>query len=61
MGIIIRLTVTAWITAVQRIALVYRATKNIDTKPIRMINDPAATNPPSPKAANMPATRRAQS
>ena|SRR5216117_2301863 len=61
MGIIILLTVTAWITAVQRIALVYRATKNIDTKPIRMINDPASTNPSSPKAASLPAPRRAQS
>src|SRR6266571_609830 len=60
MGIIILLTVTAWITAVQRIALVYRATKNIDTKPIRMINDPASTNPSSPKAASLPAPRRAQ-
>ena len=61
MGIILLLTVTAWITAVQRIALVYRATKNIETKPIRMISDPASTNPASPKAASMPATRRAQS
>src|SRR2546422_543780 len=32
MGIIILLTVTAWITAVQRIAFVYRATKQMDSK-----------------------------
>ena len=57
MGIIILLTVTAWITAVQRIAFVYRATKHLDAKPIRMINDP--TSPP--KAAGIAATRRAQS
>jgi CDP-diacylglycerol--glycerol-3-phosphate 3-phosphatidyltransferase len=57
MGIIILLTVTAWITAVQRIAFVYRATKHLDAKPIRMINDP--TSPP--KAAGIAASRRAQS
>jgi CDP-diacylglycerol--glycerol-3-phosphate 3-phosphatidyltransferase len=57
MGIIILLTVTAWITAVQRIAFVYRATKHLDAKPIRMVNDP--TSPP--KAAGIAATRRAQS
>lgn len=61
MGIIILLTVTAWITAVQRIAFVYRATKHLDEKPIRIINDPASSNPPSPKGASLPATRRAQS
>jgi CDP-diacylglycerol---glycerol-3-phosphate 3-phosphatidyltransferase len=61
MGIIILLTITAWITAVQRIAFVYRATQHLDKKPIRMINDPASANPASPKAASMPATRRAQS
>ena len=59
MGIIILLTVTAWITAVQRIAFVHRATQRMDSKPIRIINDPS-TNPPSSKAA-MPASRRAQS
>src|ERR1700681_709237 len=57
MGIIILLTVTAWITAVQRIALVYRATNHLDAKPIRMINDPAAPVKP----AGISATRRAQS
>src|ERR1700674_801252 len=57
MGIIILLTVTAWITAVQRIAFVYRATKHLDAKPIRMINDPAAPAKP----AGISATRRAQS
>ena len=60
MGIILLLTVTAWITAVQRIAFVYRATKKADAKPFRIINDPS-TNPASPKAASMAASRRAQS
>jgi CDP-diacylglycerol--glycerol-3-phosphate 3-phosphatidyltransferase len=54
-GIIILLTATAWITAVQRIAFVYRATLKMDSTPIRMINDPPS------KAAIKPATRRAQS
>lgn len=57
MGIIILLTVTAWITAVQRIAFVHRFTQHPDSKPIRMINDPA----PSPKSAGITAPRRAQS
>jgi CDP-diacylglycerol--glycerol-3-phosphate 3-phosphatidyltransferase len=57
MAIIVLLTVTAWITAIQRIACVYRATLERDSKPIRMISDP----PAPPKAAGMPATRRAQS
>ncbi len=57
MGIIVLLTVTAWITAVQRIAFVYRATLERDSRPIRMINDP----PSRSKAAGMQATRRAQS
>jgi CDP-diacylglycerol--glycerol-3-phosphate 3-phosphatidyltransferase len=57
MAIIILLSVTAWITAVQRIAFVYRYTKNLDSKPIRMVSDPA----PPPKAAGVSATRRAQS
>jgi len=61
MGIIILLTVTAWITAVQRIAFVYRATQHMDAKTIRIINDPAPANPSSPKAASMPAPRRAKS
>ena len=61
MGIILLLTVTAWITAVQRIAFVHSATKQLDAKkPIRIINDPS-TNPASPKAASMAASRRAQS
>jgi len=61
MGIIVLLTVTAWITAVQRIAYVYRATKKLDAKPIRIINDPS-TNPAAPKAASsIAASRRAQS
>jgi CDP-diacylglycerol--glycerol-3-phosphate 3-phosphatidyltransferase len=57
MAIIVLLTVTAWITAIQRIAFVHRATLERDSKPIRMISDP----PSPPKAAGMPATRRAQS
>ena len=63
MGIIILLTVTAWITAVQRIAFVYRATKDRDAKPIRMVSDqPGAAVPSTPAAkAAMPASRRAQS
>jgi CDP-diacylglycerol--glycerol-3-phosphate 3-phosphatidyltransferase len=56
-GIIILLTVTSCITAVQRIAFVYHATKNMDSKPIRMISDPA----PPAKAAGISATRRAKS
>jgi phosphatidylglycerophosphate synthase len=63
MGIILLLTVTAWITAVQRILFVYRATKARDAKPIRMVSDPpSAVNPSTPAAkAAMPASRRAQS
>ena len=61
MGIIILLTVTAWITAVQRIAFVYRATQKLEAKPIRMVNDPSSPAQPSPKAASMAASRRAQS
>ncbi len=56
MGIIILLSVTSWITAVQRIAFVYRATKHLDAAPIRMVTDPA-----SPPKAGVSATRRAQS
>jgi CDP-diacylglycerol--glycerol-3-phosphate 3-phosphatidyltransferase len=56
MGIIILLSVTAWITAVQRIAFVYRFTKNIESKPMRVVSDPA-----SPPKAGVSAPRRAQS
>jgi CDP-diacylglycerol---glycerol-3-phosphate 3-phosphatidyltransferase len=56
-AIIILLTVTSCITAVQRIAFVHHATKHMDSKPIRMINDPASP----PKAPGIAATRRAQS
>ncbi|MDQ6871901.1 MAG: CDP-alcohol phosphatidyltransferase family protein [Gemmatimonadota bacterium] len=56
MGIIILLSVTSWITAVQRIAFVHRFTKNIESKPIRMVTDPA-----SPPKAGVSASRRAQS
>lgn len=73
MGIIILLSVTAWITAVQRIAFVHRATQHLDhratqhldhhatqhldTKPIRMVTDAA----PPAKPAGVAAPRRAQS
>jgi CDP-diacylglycerol--glycerol-3-phosphate 3-phosphatidyltransferase len=58
MGIIILLTVTSCITAVQRIAFVYRATTHLDQKkPIRMVNDPVS----APKVASGSATRRAKS
>jgi hypothetical protein len=65
MAIILLLSVTAWITAVQRIAFVYRATQHMDAKPIRMVSGPPADAPPaSPapsKTTGIPATRRAQS
>jgi CDP-diacylglycerol--glycerol-3-phosphate 3-phosphatidyltransferase len=54
-GIVILLAVTAWITAVQRILYVYHATQGMDSKPIKMVSDPA------PKAVSAPAPRRAQS
>ena len=57
MGIIILLTVTSCITAVQRIAFVYRATAHLDSKPIRMVSDPVAPQ----KVASVPAARRAKS
>ena len=56
MAIIVLLTVTAWITAIQRIAFVYRATLERDSNPIRMVSD----QPSPPKTASIPATRRAQ-
>ena len=56
-GIIILLTVTSCITAVQRIAFVHRFTQHPDAKPIRMVNDPAAPAKP----AGIAASRRAQS
>lgn len=56
-GIIVLLSVTAWITAVQRIAFVHRFTQHPDHKPIRIINDP--TSPP--KSSGVAAPRRAQS
>ncbi len=56
-AIIVLLSVTAWITAVQRIAFVHRFTQHPDDKPIRIVNDP--TSPP--KAAGVAAPRRAQS
>ena len=67
MGIIVLLTVTAWITAVQPIAFVYRATRHMESKPIRIFTEPSPAPPtPSPstsapKSAGMTATRRAQS
>jgi CDP-diacylglycerol--glycerol-3-phosphate 3-phosphatidyltransferase len=62
-AIVVLLSVTAWITAVQRIAFVHRFTQHPDSKPIRIINDPASPSPstnPS-KPTGMPASRRAQS
>jgi CDP-diacylglycerol--glycerol-3-phosphate 3-phosphatidyltransferase len=56
MAIIILLSVTSWITAVQRIAFVYRATKHLDATPIRIVNEPS-----SPPKAGVSATRQAQS
>jgi CDP-diacylglycerol--glycerol-3-phosphate 3-phosphatidyltransferase len=67
MGIVVLLSVTAWITAVQRIAFVYRATKPMDSMPIRIVTDPAPPTPTSTvstnpsKAAGISAPRRAQS
>jgi CDP-diacylglycerol--glycerol-3-phosphate 3-phosphatidyltransferase len=66
MGIILLLTITAWITAVQRILYVYRATKRIDAPPIRIVNDDEASSSasapaPPPKTAGIAASRRAQS
>jgi len=67
-GIVLLLTVTAWITAVQRIAFVYRATKHMELTPIRIFSEPAPPPPTSTttsssgsKPAGIPATRRAQS
>ncbi len=57
MGIVILLTVTACITAVQRIAFVRRFTQHPDAKPIRMVSDPTAPA----KSAGIAASRRAQS
>jgi CDP-diacylglycerol---glycerol-3-phosphate 3-phosphatidyltransferase len=68
-GIIFLLTVTAWITAVQRIAFVHSFTRHLDSKPIRIVNDPtSSTSAPTStsstqpsKTTGIPATRRAQS
>jgi CDP-diacylglycerol--glycerol-3-phosphate 3-phosphatidyltransferase len=62
-AIIILLTVTAWITAVQRIAFVRRNTRHADNKPIRIVSDPASPTPSTTPAttSGMPAPRRAQS
>jgi CDP-diacylglycerol--glycerol-3-phosphate 3-phosphatidyltransferase len=62
-AIIILLTVTAWITAVQRIAFVRGNTRHADNKPIRIISDPASTTPSTTPSttSGMPASRRAQS
>jgi CDP-diacylglycerol--glycerol-3-phosphate 3-phosphatidyltransferase len=56
-GIIVLLSVTAWITAVQRIAFVHRFTQHPDSKPIRMVSDPI----PPANSAGIAAPRRAQS
>ncbi len=56
-GIVILLSVTSWITAVQRIAFVHRFTQHPDSKPIRMVSDPSSPA----KSAGIAATRRVQS
>ncbi|HEX2600774.1 MAG TPA: CDP-alcohol phosphatidyltransferase family protein [Gemmatimonadaceae bacterium] len=61
-GIVLLLTVTAWITAVQRIAFVYHATQNMDSRPIRMVSDAPSAAPASPaKKPAIAAPRRAKS
>lgn len=61
-GIVLLLTVTAWITAVQRIAFVYHATQNMDLRPIRMVSDAPSAAPASPaKKPAIAAPRRAKS
>src|SRR5258707_7831658 len=64
-GIIILLTVTAWITAVQRIAFVHRFTQHPDSKPIRIVNHPVSPTPtptdPPPKTSGEPTSPRAPS
>lgn len=56
MGIIVLLAVTAWITAVQRISFVYRATLDEDQVRIRVLTD--TMSQPKPAARNAP--RQAQ-
>jgi hypothetical protein len=62
-AIIVLLSVTAWITAVQRIAFVYHATENMDARPIRMVSDleSEATSPSPAKKPALTASRRAKS
>jgi CDP-diacylglycerol--glycerol-3-phosphate 3-phosphatidyltransferase len=61
-GIIILLSVTARITAVQRIAFVYHATQQMDSRPIRMVSDVPSTAPVNPaKKPAIAAPRRAKS
>ncbi len=56
MGIIVLLAVTAWITAVQRIAFVHKATLDNDPVRLRVLGDDAAPSKP----AAIPAARQAQ-
>jgi CDP-diacylglycerol--glycerol-3-phosphate 3-phosphatidyltransferase len=56
MGIIVLLTVTAWITAIQRISFVYRATLAKDQVQIRVLGDSTA----QPKTPPAHAARQAQ-
>lgn len=51
-GIVVLLSVTAWITAVQRIAFVYHATLAKDAVPLRVIGD--TTSQPKAPAINAP-------
>jgi CDP-diacylglycerol---glycerol-3-phosphate 3-phosphatidyltransferase len=56
MGIVVLLSVTAWITAVQRIAFVYHATLAKDAAPLRVIGDTTS----QPKAPVINPARQAQ-
>lgn len=62
-AIVVLLSVTAWITAVQRIAFVYRATQHADSRTIRMVSDlaPEATTASPAKKPAIAASRRAKS
>ncbi len=55
MGIILLLTVTAWITAIQRISFVHRATLNKESASLRVMTET------SQKTSALPAARHAQS
>ena len=56
MGIVVLLSVTAWITAIQRIAFVYKATLDKDTVRLHVLADTTS----QPKAPAINAPRQAQ-